>query len=188
MDGMINRISVIIAVALLFMGCSSKKFHHSIKEINPEIVDADAYNEAQQQSKYTLRKLNTELVNTKHIVLLYIPPAAISEDRPYSSILYDSDNEKYYYLKGYKGDTVVTSDTINTSIKCDYYKFIFDNYKERNLATLRESGIFSELEKNIYTKEVIFDIDLKNDKSYIFTYITLLCKDGKMFVSKPGEE
>lgn len=185
---MINKIFVIIAVALLFTGCSSKKFYGSIKEINPEIVDADTYNEALQQSKYTLRKLNTELVNTKHIVLLYIPPAAVSEDRPYSSILYDSDNEKYYYLKGYKNDTTIASDTINTSIECDYYKFIFDNYKERNLTTLKESGIFSELEKNIHTKEVIFDINLKNDKSYIFTYITLLCKEGKMFVSKPREE
>lgn len=162
-----------VLLSFIFLSCSSSKFNKRIENINPEYSYKEIYSESSNHSKKILKKLKAELSHVTHIAILYIPQKAISESRPYSSVLYDFDNNLYYFIEGYdKNISYIQKDIKDTST---YYKVIFDSYFNRDLADLIRYGEIPS-SYNIFAKEAIIDISL-NDKSYFFVYNSISNED-----------
>lgn len=163
-----------VLLSFIFLSCSSSKFNKRIENINPEYSYKEIYSESSNHTKNILKKIKAELSHATHIAILYIPQKATSENRPYSSVLYDFDNKLYYFIEGYdKNISYIQKDIKDTP--STYYKVIFDSYFNRNLADLIYYGEFSMID-NMSTKEAIIDVSL-NDKSYFFVYNSISNED-----------
>jgi hypothetical protein len=162
----------IIAAGCLAFSCSAPKFYKETARLLPEDDDTAIYTQGRDYSALVLKQLKAKLKDSRHIVYHYISPEAVTPAHPYHAVVYDMDNKKQYYIL--ETNTGFITDGLPYT-GAGYYKFVFDNYNDRNLAVLDQLGIMEDLK----AYEAIFDINLSSKEEYLFTFKTFIPEDNQ---------
>lgn len=165
---------LLFSIILISSGCNSPKFYteinslYSKENLTKKLPKKDI-------NKEVLKKINKKLTITNHIIYYYQPDYSLSNNN-IKCIIYDVENNIYFYVKGLNIDNIII-DTIPNSP--------FSNYQEENVNLYINEETEEILNKgencdysgvNIY--DVIYEINLvKKQKSKFYFKNYFYCTD-----------
>lgn len=170
----------IILCLLLFIicfGCTNPRFYSEVltaynKEVNGAAILSN------DQHKLVFKSLDDELKNVEHIIYHYSPYPEWNS-KQFSGAIYDLSNDKYYYFENSKKHPrkLAISEKYPYP-KDNYHKFIIDNFRNGKIDFLKKLGEISG-HSGIRTREVIYDINLKEKSHDRYTFEDFLFMNGK---------
>lgn len=174
-----NRILLSAVIILICFGCKAPKFYTELVSTYPSGKQDDyIMNSSISPHKLVLNALKEELQNTKHIIYHYAPDSEWNSEK-FSGVVYDVENDKYYYFENSKEHPRKLSVSEKYQYPDDnYYKFIIDNFRDGKIDYLKKLGETSNL-SGYTAHEAIYDIDLKNGTNKRYTFGDFLFMNGK---------
>jgi len=175
-----TKISLInLLLILVCLGCTTPKFYTEITSTYPkEKKDDYLLKSSIKPHKIVFRTLEDKLKNSKHIIYHYAPNAEW-DSKEFSGVVYDVDNNKYYYFENSKKhpSKLIVSDVYQYP-NDNYYKFVIDNFRNGKIEYLKKLGEISG-HSGVRTEEVIYDINLNEKKSNRYVFQDFLFMNGK---------
>jgi hypothetical protein len=157
--------SLILFLALFTIACQSPKFYKEVRALYPKNRVSNFKKE--DYDRLTFVQLHLELKRTNHIIYYYQPDYSLKEYK-FKGIVYDVDNQKYYFIERFTKDHIKI-DTISGSLFSKY------QLKNMNMYIEGQKDKLSQLGNNCYYSGInihdyIYEIDLveKKQSSFIF--------------------
>lgn len=174
-----TRILLLALTISICFGCTAPKFYTELISTYPSGKKDDyVMNSSISPHKLVLNALKDKLQNTAHIIYHYAPNPEW-DSKEFSGVVYDVENDKYYYFENSKEHPRKLSVSENYQHPDDnYYKFVIDNFRKGKIDYLKKLGEISNL-SGYTAHEAIYDIDLKNGTNKRYTFGDFLFMNGK---------
>lgn len=169
-----NHLILFLIVILFISGCNSPKFY---TEINSLYFKENLTKKPLKKdiNKEILKKINKKLTITNHIIYYYQPDYSLSNNN-IKCIIYDVENNIYFYVKGLNIDNIII-DTIPNLPFSNYQQEninLYINGKTEKILNKGENCDYSGV--NIY--DVIYEINLvEKQKSKFYFKNYFYCTD-----------